>query len=93
MIETNKENFSEVLKAQKAIIFFHKPGCSNCETMRPLLEKFEKEHINVKVYSYLCNGTDEVTDQFEIRVFPGIYHIANGVNVGGMYGVVPESLL
>lgn len=75
MLEATKETFAAVLKEKKAIVFFHKPGCSNCNTMKPLVEEFEAANPTVKVYSYDAPVADEVTDQFEIRVFPGIYHI------------------
>lgn len=65
---------------EKAIFIITKKGCGNCEKTKPLLEKFEKEHEDTKVFIHeMENKDDEFARQFpEIRVFPGVFCLRKG---------------
>ncbi len=93
MTDLTAQTFASALKADKAVVFFHKPGCWNCATMQPIVEKYEQNNPEIKVFSYLCTAQDEITSQFEIRMFPGIFHLKNGVNIGGTNAVVAPELI
>lgn len=42
-----KETFDEAIKTGNALVFFHKDGCQNCTTVAPIIEKFNKDGVNV----------------------------------------------
>lgn len=42
-----KETFDEAIKTGNALVFFHRDGCPNCTTVAPIIEKFNKDGVNV----------------------------------------------
>lgn len=76
MIEITREKFDSIKNDEKSVVFFHKNGCPNCEKMKPLIELFETETPDVKVYSYLCERDaetkqfDDVLSKFKFKSFP-----------------------
>ena len=84
-----EKDFSAVIKAAKAVIFFHKPGCSNCKTMKPVLENYEKENQDVVVTSYNCLPGDKIIGKFLFKNFPLIAHYSLGKLIGTLSGMLP----
>lgn len=94
MITITKEAWNDVLSAEKAIVFFHKQGCSQCAAMKPILEKYETSNPDVKVFSFLHTGPQDIIEGCEIHTtYPGIYHFMAGKNVWWTNGLVPEYVL
>lgn len=83
----NTENFNQFIQQERAVVFFHKQGCSNCEKMRPVFEAFKKNNPDIPCDEYLCTKQDEITKQYPFNTFPAIYIFANGVAVGHTEGI------
>lgn len=78
------DQFDSVLKAKKAILFIHNPGCVNCLEMQAHVEEYELENKDVEVMEYALTGpTDPLFIGFDLKVFPGIYAFQNGVMFWG----------
>lgn len=94
MIEITKDTWSQVSEVEKAIVFFHKNGCSNCAFMKPIIAAFAKDNPEYKVFSYLCGSApDEITKSLPIRVFPGVFCYENGKVVAGICNIFDPSIL
>ena len=97
MIEINKDNFkAEVLEAKGHVLveFYRAEGCPNCDKMNPLVDQFAKENPEVKVCKYVCGkDPDEITMQYQFKLFPGIFSFIDGEPVRGFYGLkTPEQM-
>lgn len=94
MIEITREAWNSVEAAEKAVVFFHKQGCSQCVAMKPLMEKYAEAHPDVQVFSYLTTGPQDIIEGCEIHTtFPGIYHFKNWVNVGGTNWLIADYII
>lgn len=47
MKNLTKENFSEALSGNSLVFFHRLEGCPNCDKMLPLVEKYQKEGVNI----------------------------------------------
>lgn len=91
MIKINKDTFeSEVLKFDGLVLveFARSEGCSNCKSMAPTMEEFERLNPNIRVCIYECGKEpDEITSKYQFRMFPGIFSFYKGNPVRGYSGI------
>jgi thiol-disulfide isomerase/thioredoxin len=71
---------SSVRNADKALFFMTKKGCSNCEKVKPMVEKFEAENPDVLVFTHEAESpNDEMLKEFPpIKMFPGVFCLKAG---------------
>lgn len=89
MIQTT--NMSSVRNADKALFFMTKKGCSNCEMVKPMIEKFEKENPDVLVFTREAESpNDEMLKEFPaIKMFPWIFWLKSGKLISATNAIPP----
>lgn len=89
MITTS--TITSVKNADKALFFMTKKGCSNCEKVKPMVEKFEKENPDVLVFTHEAESpNDEMLKEFPaIKMFPWIFCLKSGKLVSYTNAIPP----
>jgi len=97
MIEAVEKNFDElVLKSQDPVLvmFYREKGCSFCDSMKPIIEKYAEAHPEVKVVKYaLAQQPDSVNVEYPVKRFPTFYAFKDGKVVGTQEGAMPMDQL
>lgn len=87
MITINKDSLGDAIKEGLVVVEFRKEvGCPNCEQMKPVLERFEKENPQVKVCVFPCVDAKDVPEGYQFKMFPGIFSFKDGVPIRGYSG-------
>lgn len=82
---------TSVKNADKALFFMTKKGCSNCEKVKPMIEKFETENPDVLVFTHEAESpNDEMLKEFPpIKMFPWIFCLKSGKLVSVTNAIPP----
>lgn len=72
MEKLTQETFAEAIKADKVVIFIHRPGCSNCAKMKPQIEEFAVEQPDVKLYEIevIEDETTKLPEKWILDILP-----------------------
>lgn len=82
---------TSVKNADKALFFMTKKGCSNCEKVKPMIEKFEAENPDVLVFTHEAESpNDEMLKEFPpIKMFPWVFCLKSGKLVSVTNAIPP----
>jgi thioredoxin len=82
--EVNDDNFEvEVLQSEKPVLVqFSATWCGPCKAMKPIVEKFAEENVNIKVFIIDIDNSPKTSSQYYIRSIPCLVLFKNGMKLG-----------
>ncbi|HND36770.1 MAG TPA: thioredoxin family protein [Nitrosomonas sp.] len=95
MLELNEQNFDKALQEneQLLVFFYREKGCSFCDKMKPVVEKYaETRPFTVAKYA-LGQTPDSVNEKFPIERFPTFYAFQKGQVISKLEGTQTEAKL
>ena len=81
-VNKNNEGFSD----KGVLYFFYVDWCPHCTTAKPVISSLEKDssvNSKVEIKRVNCEGSDqekELAEQYNVKGFPTVIYVNNGVN-------------
>ena len=92
VLNIESSNFeTEVIKSEKKVLIdFYADWCGPCQKLSPIVDKFAKEHNEIKVVRIDIDAQEELADRYNIRSIPTLVVIENGEEINRVIGLVSE---
>ncbi len=92
-IELTKQNFENVvLQADKPVLIdFWATWCGPCQMLAPTIHKIAEEHPEFVICKVNVDNEMQLAASFGIESIPTLIAFKNGVIIGKLIGVRPES--
>ncbi|WP_125760952.1 thioredoxin family protein [Companilactobacillus hulinensis] len=78
----NVEDWHQVTKEGKFILFFHADWCPDCKFIEPKLPELEAEYSDFEWISFNRDNNMEIAQELEIMGIPSFVIIENGKEIG-----------
>ena len=92
VLDIELSNFeTEVIKSEKKVLIdFYADWCGPCQKLSPIVDKFAKEHSEIKVVRIDIDAQEDLADRYNIRSIPTLVVIENGEEINRVIGLVSE---
>ena len=92
VLDIESSNFeTEVIKSEKKVLIdFYADWCGPCQKLSPIVDKFAKEHNEIKVVRIDIDAQEDLADKYNIRSIPTLVVIENGEEINRVIGLVSE---
>ena len=92
VLDVDTSNFeTEVIKNEKKVLIdFYADWCGPCQKLSPIVDKFAKEHSEIKVVRIDIDAQEDLADRYNIRSIPTLVVIENGEEINRVIGLVSE---
>ena len=92
VLNIESSNFeTEVIKSEKKVLIdFYADWCGPCQKLSPIVDKFAKEHNEIKVVRIDIDAQEDLADKYNIRSIPTLVVIENGEEINRVIGLVSE---
>ena len=92
VLNIESSNFeTEVIKSEKKVLIdFYADWCGPCQKLSPIVDKFAKEHSEIKVVRIDIDAQEDLADRYNIRSIPTLVVIENGEEINRVIGLVSE---
>lgn len=90
---TSEAIFSELIKKDKVIIEFYKPGCGACNLFTPRFEKVASKYSDIIFVKVNTSKFPSLAKAYQVRGVPAVRLFQKDVVVAGFAGAQSESVL
>ena len=92
VIEVNKDNFEkEVINSGKIVLAdFNADWCGPCKMLKPIIEEFADNNVEIKVVSINIDNEDELAEKYNVSSIPCLVVFDKGKEIKRKVGLMSK---